>query len=486
MAFRYPVALELDGRRCVVIGGGDVGEHKARGLLDAGARTTVIAEDATAGLRELAAAGEVELVPRRYLPGDLSGAFLAIAATDDPALNAEIHAEASERRVLMNAVDDTAHCDFAAPSVLRRGDLTISVSTGGRAPALAKRLRSILSEEVGPEWEALVDVLAAARAEALAAQGGQRDVDFGTWAARWRDALEQDLIDLIRAGRSAEVAGIVRQSLSGGSTAAQPSGPGEQAEAVSPASGVARSGSVAIVGAGPGAPDLITVRGQARLESADVIVYDRLVHPSLWEGRTAIDAGKEAGSHQVDQEQINALLVSLAREGKAVVRLKGGDPFVFGRGAEEAEVLAAAGIPFEVVPAPTSAVAALGAAGIPITDRRHGSSVAIVTGHCAAGDGVDWDRLATAVDTIVVLMGLGHLHEIVQRLAGAGLPVDTPAAIVSLGTLPEQCVVVADLGHLEDAAAQGDVCAPAIIVFGKVVSMRERLRRPARVPDHVP
>lgn len=234
-------------------------------------------------------------------------------------------------------------------------------------------------------------------------------------------------------------------------------------------------GRVAIVGAGPGAPDLITLRGKALLDAADVVVYDRLVHPSLWAGKAAIDAGKEPGSHRVFQDDINTLLVRLARAGKRVVRLKGGDPFVFGRGAEEAEVLAGEGIQYEVVPAPTSAVAALAAAGIPVTDRRVGSSVAIVTGHCAAGDGVDWHALATAVDTIVVLMGLRHLDDIVRRLIAGGRGGDTPAAVVAQGTLPAQKVVVAPLQGLPSAVRQADLEAPAIIVVGEVVTLRGRI-----------
>ncbi len=459
MGFRYPVALDLEGRRCVVVGGGTVAEHKVRGLLDAGASVTVVAAALTPGLE---AAGEVTLVRRPYTAGDLEGAFLAIAATDDKATNAAVFAEASERGVLCNAVDDVEHCHFAAPSIVRRGDLTISVSTSGKAPALARRLRELLSGQIGEEWGVLVDVLATARAEALAAQGGSRDVDFETWARRWQSALAGDLAGMIREGRATEVAELVRRTLAGEAAA------GEAVEEHQ------RQGSVAIVGAGPGDPGLISVRGRQLLDAADVVVYDRLVHPSLWAGKDAVDAGKEPGSHRVDQEQINELLVRLAREGKHVVRLKGGDPFVFGRGAEEADALAAAGIAYEVVPGVTSAVAALGAAGIPVTDRRLSSSFAVVTGHCATGE-VDWDRLATAVDTLVVLMGLARLPEIVERLLAAGRAPDTPAAAVQNGTLPDQCVVTARLDALPEAVARAGLSAPAVIVVGDVVRLRGRL-----------
>ena len=470
MGFGYPVALNLEGRRCVVIGGGTVAEHKIRGLLDARADLTVVAATCTPGIMDLEAQGRLSVVARDYVEGDLAGAFLAIAATDDGQVNARVHAEARQARVLLNAVDDASHCDFAAPSVVRRGDLTIAVSTAGRAPALARRLRELLEAQFGAEWGRLVDVLSEARAAAV----GQRTVDFPTWAARWSQALDHDLIGLVRAGRSAEAAEVVRRTLAG-QTAPPEAGPRKPSSPEpTPGKQEAPVGRVGIVGAGPGDPGLITVRGKALLEAADVVVYDRLVHPALWEGKAAIDAGKEPGAHRVKQAEINGLLVRLAREGNRVVRLKGGDPFVFGRGAEEAEALAEAGIPFEVVPAPSSAVAALGAAGIPVTDRRHASSVAIVTGHCVGG-AVDWAGLATSVDTLVVLMGLGHLAEIVARLIGAGRPAATPAAVVASGTLPTQQVVTASLGDLPAAVAAAGIKPPGIIVVGDVVRLRDRL-----------
>jgi uroporphyrin-III C-methyltransferase len=234
-------------------------------------------------------------------------------------------------------------------------------------------------------------------------------------------------------------------------------------------------GWVSIVGAGPGDPDLITVRGRAALHEADVVVHDRLVHPDLVAGRVAIDVGKEPGRHPVPQAGINALLVTLARQGKRVVRLKGGDPFLFGRGSEEAEALAAAGIPFDVVPAPTSALAALAYAGIPATDRRAASSVAIVTGHSADGRAVDWQRVANATDTLVVLMGLGRIAEIVDRLVAGGRPPGTPAAVVSRGTLPDQRVLGAELARIPAAVAAADLPGPALLVVGEVVRLSERI-----------
>lgn len=469
MGFQYPVTLDLDGRRCLVFGGGATAEEKVRGLLEAGAAVTVVAASVTPGLGDLGSAGAVSVIHRDYTEGDLDGAFLAIAATGDRSLNARIHAEASAGRVLLNAVDDVEHCDFAAPAIVRSGALALAISTGGKAPALARRLREQLSTEFGPEWGALVEVLAEAR---LAA--GPRTVDFAAWADRWSRALDRDLIGMIRAGNRAGAVDAVREVLAGQALEA-----GEAPEATVLAGEVAGAGvpvagergSVAIVGAGPGDPGLITLRGRALLDAADVVVYDRLVHPSLWAGKTAIDAGKEPGGHRVDQEETNALLVRLAQEGRKVVRLKGGDPFVFGRGAEEADALRASGVPYEIVSAPTSAIAALASAGIPVTDRRAASSVAFVTGHCTTGS-VDWPALATAVDTIVILMGLGHLGEIVEQLIAGGRPGNTPAAVVSNGTLPDQRTVVTTLEELPTAVAAEGLRPPAVVVVGDVVSLR--------------
>ena len=455
MPFGYPIALNLEGRRCVVIGGGPVAEHKTRGLLEGGAAVQVIADQAGDGLEQLAGEGRLELTRRAYTHGDLEGAFLAIAATDDPGVNAEVFAEAEERGVLLNAVDDTEHCNFTVPSVVRRGDLTVAISTGGKAPALAKRLRARLEEQLEPELGAVVDLLGEVRTEALAT----RQVDFQTWSRRWEGALDNDVVGLVRHHRVEEAKEVVRQALDGR---------GE------PAPGAAR-GRVAIVGAGPGDPGLMTVRGRQLLDDADVVVHDRLVDPSLVSDKQAVFVGKEAGRHTFPQEEINAMLVELAGQGHHVVRLKGGDPFVFGRGGEEAEALADAGIDYEVVPAPTSAIAALAYAGIPVTDRRLSSSVAIVTGHCTGSRDVSWHRLATAVDTIVILMGLATLDGIAAALVEGGRHPRTPAAVVENGTRPGQRVVTAELDQLAAAAAEAAVASPAVVVVGEVVRLRQRI-----------
>lgn len=446
MAFGYPISLDLTSRRCIVIGGDKLAEEKVGGLLYAGAHVRVVTPVPSAGLRELAARGEIELVVRDYRPGDLDGAFLAIAATGDSALNEMVHEEAENERVLLNSVDDVDHCHFAAPAIVRRGDLAVSISTAGKAPALAKKLRRELDALLGPEYGALVDVLHEVRQELL-----PREVDFDTWANGWQRALRQDLLSLARAGRFEEVKQTVRDAVTAAGT------------------GESRGGWVALVGAGPGDPSLITVRGRDLLARADIVVHDRLVHPGLLEGKRAVYAGKDPHGSSTDQAHINFLLVKFARAGHDVVRLKGGDPFVFGRGAEEAAALAAAGIEYEVVPAPTSAFAALTAAGIPMTDRNASSSVAVVTGRSAGDTPVQWRALARAVDTIVVLMGLGSLDRITHELVAGGLDRDTPAAVIEKATWPDQRVVTSTLSGLARATNAAQVGGPAVIVIGRVV-----------------
>ncbi|MGH2773513.1 MAG: siroheme synthase CysG [Actinomycetota bacterium] len=456
MPFRYPISLELSGRRCVVVGGGDAAEHKVNGLLQAGADVTVVAGSFTEGLEGLAGQGRVTLVRRDYEPGDLRGAFVAIAATEDSAANARIRQEAERERVLLNAVDDPPNCDFAVPSIIRSGDLMLAISTGGKAPALSKRLRQELTAQFGPEYGRLIDLLEEVRAEMLP----KRTVDFETWAARWAAALDHPLGALVAESRTEEAKDLVRRCLEG-----------NLPKQTDPETYAVKQGSVAIVGAGPGDPDLITVKGRRLVQEADVIVYDRLVAPQLIAGKNAIFAGKNPHGGSMEQQDINALLVDLASKGQKVVRLKGGDPFVFGRGAEEAEAVLGHGIPVEIVPAPSSAFAAPEAAGIPVTDRRYGSSVAFATGHCA-GSRVDWRGLSASADTVVILMGVGGLPEIVSEMLASGRDPACPAAIIENATLESQRVTESPLRELAEAAEAAGVRAPAVVVIGKVVKVR--------------
>ena len=460
----YPAFLNLHGRRCVVIGGGAVAEQKVVGLLEAGARVVVTSPELTWKLEDLAATGAIEVQRRAYRPGDLTGAFLAIAATDDRAANSAVWAEAEERGILLNAVDDLPHCSFIAPAVHRAGDVTVAISTAGKSPALAVRLKERIRTLVGREHADFLDLLGALRPEIAA-----RVPDAKVRLRLWYEIVDSDAVEYVRRG---DVTGA-RQRIEEMVEAASPlaaSRSGGQGE---------RLGKVYLVGAGPGDPGLITVRGLEALRRADVIVYDRLVHPDLveraapWAER--IFVGKRAEGRSVEQEQTNELLVELARAGKVVVRLKGGDPFVFGRGAEEGEVLRDAGIPFEVIPGVSSAIAAPGAAGIPVTHRRYASAFAVAAGHECEGDSdLDWEALAR-IPTLVFLMGLRGLPNITARLIEHGADPDTPAAIIARATLPEEQAVVGTLATIEELARAAALEPPATLVVGEVVHVRALL-----------
>jgi len=450
----YPAFLDLRGRRAVVIGGGAIAEQKVVGLLDAGARVTVISPGVSRRLEDLAAAGTVTIERRPYRPGDLAGAFLAIAATDDRAANRAVWVEAEARGVLLNAVDDLPHCSFIAPAIHRQGDVAIAVSTAGKSPALAVRLRERIGRLVGPEYATLLALLGELRAELA-----QRVPDARARTRLWYSIVDSDAIEFVRRG---DVAGARRHIGRLVAAAGEPETRGP--------------GIVYIVGAGPGDPGLITRRGLQRLRGAEVVIYDRLVHPDLleeappWAER--IFVGKRPGSegHGLPQEQINALLIETARSGRVVVRLKGGDPFVFGRGAEECEALWGAGVPYEVVPGVTSAIAAPGAAGIPVTHRRYASAFAVVAGHeCDAASDLDWDALAR-LPALVFLMGLRALPEITTRLIAHGMSQQTPAAVIASATLPQQRTVIGTLATLAERAGAAGLEPPATLVVGDVVA----------------
>jgi uroporphyrin-III C-methyltransferase/precorrin-2 dehydrogenase/sirohydrochlorin ferrochelatase len=451
----YPVFLNLRGRRAVVIGGGTVAEQKVLGLIAAGAHVTVVSPETTPRLAELAAGGGIDLRRRPYRTGDLAGAWLAIAGTDDRGANAQVWAEAEREGVLLNAVDDLDHCSFIAPAIHREGDITVAVSTSGKSPALAARLRRRVARLVGPAEARLCELLGELRPEVAA-----RVPDTRARTTLWYRIVDSDVIEFVRRG--------------------DVDGARERIEELVDELGL-RPGVVYLVGAGPGDPGLITAKGLKILRSADVVVYDRLVAPALvaeappTAERVFVGKRPYSGGADLAQHEINALLVERARRGLTVVRLKGGDPFVFGRGAEECEALHAAGVPFHVVPGVTSAIAAPASAGIPVTHRQLASAFAVVTGHeCAGVSDLDWEALAR-LPTLVVLMGLSALPDITARLLAHGADPDTPAAAIASGTLPAQRTVVATLATLAERVAEEGLEPPATVVIGEVVQVRELL-----------
>ena len=479
MSVFYPVFLDLRGRRAVVIGGGAVAEQKVRGLLAAGAHVTVVSPDMSPGLADLARRSAIELRRRRYHDHDLAGAWLAIAATDDRAVNEAVYAEAERLGVPLNAVDDLEHCSFIAPAIHREGDITVAVSTGGKSPALAVRLRQRIARLVGRVEARLCELLGELRPDLA-----ERVPDARARTALWYAIVDSDVIEFVRRGDIDGARGRIEELISEVGPVESRLKPrlGPAAEAAVPVYGQSRAassladsetGTVYLVGAGPGDPGLITTRGLELLRSADVVVYDRLVSPALVAEAPAsaerVFVGKHPNDTATRQQDINALLVNRARRGRTVIRLKGGDPFVFGRGAEECEALRAAGVSFQVIPGVTSATAVPAAAGIPVTHRRVASAFAVVAGHeCEGRSDLDWDALAR-VPTLVVLMGLSALPDIVARLRAQGMAPDTPAAVIASGTLPEQRTVVGTLADIADLAAAAALAPPAIVVIGEVV-----------------
>lgn len=479
----YPVLLDLRDRRCVVVGGGVIAEGKVTPLVAAGAAVTVVSPALTPGLAAQHRAGRFALVERAYRPGDLAGAHLAIAATDDAEVNHRVHAEAVERNVLINVVDDPPYCGFILPSILRRGDLVVAVSTSGNAPALAVRIRERIEREIGPEVARFLELAGSIR-PALAA----KHPPFAVRKELWYRLVDADVLAYLRAGRE----DLARERIAQVMGVEVPA-PGEGSPAFGDAprrsrGGQVPPGTVYLVGAGPGDPRLITARGLEVLRRADVVVYDRLVSPALLEEAPAeadlVFVGKAPGGHCMPQEGINDLLVAQAREGRTVVRLKGGDPFVFGRGAEEAQACADAGVPWEVVPGVSSVVGATGSASIPVTARGTAGAFAVVTAHRAGegDDGLDWNALAR-IETLVILMGVERLPNVVHALTANGRPLDTPIALIENGTLPNERVVTGTLRDVVELARAAGVRPPATIVVGEVVRLRESLGRAAAAAD---
>ncbi len=456
------VAWDLSHRHVVVVGGGAIGQGKVEGLAATGARITVIDPTPTLRIRELADRGVVTLVRRRFRRRDLRGAALVIAATGDPATNGAILAGARRYGALVNAVDDPDRCDVTIPAVVRRGPATIAVSTDGSSPAGARFLREQISEALPPEVAELLVEAAAARDELR--RTGRYRYDYPAWRQRF---FEPGLA-AVRAGRLAGLGELRRRLVAGF------------------ASPVAlRTGRVTLVGAGPGGADLITVRGARALAAADVVLYDRLADPALLDlapvAAERIPVGKAKGEG-MDQDDIARLLVERALQGNHVVRLKGGDPFVFGRGAEELDAVWAAGIEASVVPGLTSAIAGPALAGIPLTHREDAASFLVLTGHRAGATDADWSAVARAADTLVVLMGASTAPELAANLVAGGRPPTDPVAVVHRAGLPGQQVRTLDLATL--AASGSPLPSPSVLVIGPVARRATGSPTPAttRVP----
>ncbi|TAL83102.1 MAG: uroporphyrinogen-III C-methyltransferase [Rhodanobacter sp.] len=451
----YPLFADLSQRAVLVLGGGGVAERKVAGLLAVQAMVTVNAPVLSPQLRRWVDEGLVAHRTEAFQADWLDAVWLVVAATSDQAINREVAAAAAQRRIFANVVDDAALSSFHVPAVVDRSPLTIAISSGGDAPMLARLLRERL--------ETLLDESLGALATLAAKLRKRIRLRFPAMAAR------RGFYENLFAG---PVAALLRQGRPNAAWAAA-----EQALASTP---VAAVGSVVLVGAGPGDPGLLTLRALRALNEADVILHDRLVGAGVLElarrDAERIEVGKQAGRHHTTQDGIHALLLAHARAGKRVVRLKGGDPFVFGRGGEELECLRMHGIPYEVVPGITAAVACAAYAGIPLTHREHAQSVRFVTAHCQSSrDTLDWAALAQERQTLAVYMGVAELGMLQARLIAHGRAATTPFALIENGTRAEQRVVTGTLAQLADCALKHAVRSPALLILGAVAGLASSL-----------
>jgi uroporphyrin-III C-methyltransferase/precorrin-2 dehydrogenase/sirohydrochlorin ferrochelatase len=453
----FPVFFNLSGQRVLVVGGGEVALRKVSLLERTGAIITLVAPQIVADLRERARGDRLRLVMREFVPDDLDGARLVIVATSRRATNRWIAKLCEARAVPVNVVDDREASRFIVPAIIDRDPVLVAISTAGTSPVLARRLRE--------------------RLEALIPQR------FGELAL-WLRTLRQGAIERLR--DSAERRRFFETLIDGAAASRFIAGDRHGAERVAQqllattSTGVPAAGEVTLVGAGPGDPELLTLKALRALQDADVILHDRLVSAGVLDlarrDATRICVGKSAGAASTEQRQINDALIEHARAGRRVVRLKGGDPFMFGRGGEELEALARAGIQFSVVPGITAAAGCAAYAGIPLTHRDHAHSVSFVTGHAGRnGAEPDWRALAVASHTTVFYMALGRLAHIVASLLAHGAPSSRPAAVIAQGTTAGQRVVTATLGTIEARLAEARLESPALLVVGDVVALQPEL-----------
>ena len=453
-----PIFMKVADRPCLVVGGGAVAARKVALLRKAGAQVNVVAPELCDELDQLAQAGSIEYSQRGFEDSDLEGKVLVIAATDNKAVNQRASELARQHNIPVNVVDNQPLCSFIVPSIVDRSPVQIAISTGGASPVLARLIRTRLEGMIPAAYGKLGALVEGFRDKVKAA--------FPTVEKRrvfWEHILEGPVAERVFSGHEKDARKLLQQAID--AAAEIPDVPGE----------------VFLVGAGPGDPDLLTFRALRLMQQADVVVYDRLVSPSIMElvrrDAEIVYVGKERDKHTMRQENINQLLVRLAKEGKRVLRLKGGDPFIFGRGGEEIEELAAEGIAFQIVPGITAASGCSSYAGIPLTHRDYAQSCVFVTGHLKDGSvDLNWKALAHPNQTVVFYMGLHGAPTLCREMVAHGLPASTPVALVEQGTTPQQRVFTATLDTLLDVIAAQDIKPPTLIIVGEVVNLHDKLK----------
>ncbi len=455
----FPIFLNLKDRRCLVVGGGEVAARKAAALRAAGARVTLVAPKISAEVARMSERGEIELRQGQYQEADAEDCTLVIAATDDAEVNRRISAACQRRNVPVNVVDDPKLCSFIVPSMIDRSPVQIAVSTGGASPVLARTLRSRLETMIPSAYGMLGRLLEEYRDSAkrvLPSVDERRQF--------WEDVLQGPITEMAFSGQDSAARKALEEAL-------ERAGRGEGQSC----------GEVYLVGGGPGDPDLLTFRALRLMQQAEVIVHDRLVSQEVLDlcrrDAQRIYVGKERNNHAVPQEGINQLLVRLAKEGKRVCRLKGGDPFIFGRGGEEIDTLADEGIPFQVVPAITAASGVASYSGIPLTHRDYSQAVVFTTGHLKDGTmNLNWQILAQPNQTVVFYMGLHGVDIICKELIAHGMPTSMPIALVQKGTTREQRIFTGTLETMPSVVHNAEIKPPTLIIVGEVVKLHDKLK----------
>jgi uroporphyrin-III C-methyltransferase/precorrin-2 dehydrogenase/sirohydrochlorin ferrochelatase len=453
----FPVFFDLNDKPCLVVGGGDVAARKVALLCRAGARVTVVSPELCESLRNRAGNKEIIHLARLFEADDLDMNALVVAATDDQAVNKQVSELANDRCMPVNVVDQPDLCSFIVPSIIDRSPVQVAVSTGGASPVLARLLRARLETMIPAAYGRLADLMSEFRdkvKKSLTSEAKRRRF--------WEDVAQGPIAEMIFAGKEE----AAREAMHDAVDKAQAS-EGDRGE-------------VYLVGAGPGDPDLLTFRALRLLQQADVIVYDRLVSAEILDmARRDADlvyVGKERDKHTLPQEDINLLLARVAKKGKRVLRLKGGDPFIFGRGGEEIETLMHEGVNFQIVPGITAAAGAASYAGIPLTHRDYAQSVTFVTGHLKDGTmNLNWPALAQPHQTLGVYMGLLGVKTLCAKLVEHGLSAETPIALVQKATTRQQKVLIGTLATMPELVDSTEIKPPTLIIVGDVVTLHEKL-----------
>lgn len=453
-----PIFFNLRDQACLVVGGNEIAARKAALLLQAGAQVTVAAPTLVAAFNALSPAHQLQHHAAEFDETLLAGQTLVISAHDDDAINQAVSTAARARKIPVNVVDQPDLCSFILPSIIDRSPILVAVSSGGASPVLARLLRARL-ETLIPSAYGRLSSLAGQFRDKVKVRFSRSD----TRRKFWEKVFQGPIAEMVFAGQDEAARHALDTLIAAESESTQP------------------MGEVYLVGGGPGNPDLLTFRALRLMQQADVVVHDNLVTPAVLDmarrDAERIYVGKQRNNHALPQEGINELLVRLAKEGKRVLRLKGGDPFIFGRGGEEIETLAQHGVPFQVVPGITAASGVSSYAGIPLTHRDHAQACIFVTGHLKDGTmDLDWTMLARPRQTIVIYMGLLGLPTLCEQLVAHGLSATTPAAIVQQGTTSKQRVLTGTLDTLPGLAANAQLQPPTLIIVGSVVSLHHKLQ----------